>query len=139
MRAVRWLRGPELDVLCVAYGPSDREVASCCVYRYPPRPWVPAARLPGPGAACAGAQGAVRAWCRGWSGERDAMVRRPECRTRYLSEIALLGSVVLPRIRRRRGLLKPPLPAASLTSHLKPGVSRARSACAMNSKVFLPA
>jgi len=84
MRAARWLRGPELDVLCVAYGPSDREVASCCVYRYPPRPWVPAARLPGPGAACAGAQGAVRAWCSGWSGERDAMVRRPECRTRYL-------------------------------------------------------
>ena len=27
------------------------------------------------------------------------MVRHPECRARYLSEIALLGSVVLPRIR----------------------------------------
>jgi hypothetical protein len=78
---------------------SDRGIASCCVYRRPPRPWVPAARLPGPRAACARAQGAVRAWRRGWSGERDAMVRRPLCRARYLSEIALLGSVVPPRIR----------------------------------------
>lgn len=59
---------------------SDRGIASCCVYRRPPRPWVPAARLPGPRAACARAQGAVRAWRRGWSGERDAVVRRPLCR-----------------------------------------------------------
>jgi len=45
---------------------------------------VPTARLPGSRPACTGAQGAVRAWRRGWSGERDAMVRRPECRARYL-------------------------------------------------------
>jgi len=45
---------------------------------------VPAARLPGPRAACARPQGAVRAWRRGWSGERDALVRRPPCRAGYL-------------------------------------------------------
>jgi len=60
---------------------------------------VPAARLPGPRAACARTQGAVCARRRGWSGERDAMARHPECRARYLSEIALLGSVVPARFR----------------------------------------
>jgi len=73
----RFVRDDETDA-------ARRGVASCCVNRHPPRPWMPAARLPGPRAACAGAQGAVRAWRRGWSGERDAMVRHPECRARYL-------------------------------------------------------
>jgi len=59
-------------------------LTSCCVYRHPPRSWVPAARLPRPRAACARTQGAVCAWRRGWSGERDAVVRRPRCRARYL-------------------------------------------------------
>jgi len=35
---------------------------SCCVHRHPPRPRTPPARLPGPRAACARPQGAVRAW-----------------------------------------------------------------------------
>ena len=41
-------RRPARHAVSSPYDPaSDRGVASCCVYRHPPRPWVPAARLPG--------------------------------------------------------------------------------------------